>query len=350
MACCCHVSAEAMAVLSASATLAASAQLSGPVPEMPPNLKAVLALTTAHAPSRADQALLPHLPKLSMLVTTAIKLNPILLQVSALLALGPFDFSDMVKLSAQLDVMAASLNGYITPHLKATLKMDLTALFKIAAMANAVLTLKQAGLDPFSADFNSAVSLLASRPVLPVLPLPPTLPDLQIIAALPDILTMCDRLKVPLSDPSAAAMINAKLSAIATLVPPRLSLKIPALLTLAATASAVAAITEAFGGGGSLAAGQAAMFGRISLAMKAVAALPPLPVIDLGNLEGLPGVDKVILGAQIAEKGFLPRKILALRPPNLKAAAFLSASIAIQAALSDATNTPPLSFCTKCIM
>lgn len=335
MACCCHIDTNFMASLSASA------QVQVEPPKVPVNLSALVALCLAQDSARADQRLLPLLPTLP---TAEFKIDPKLAQISALLALGPFDFSDPIRLNAQMNAMAGSLNTYITPSLKASLKVDVSALMKLAAVANAMLTIKAAGLDPFSAHFSNAVNTLASRPLPLILPPPPSLPNLKVLAALPDILKMTEVLKVPLSDPAAASIISAKLSAIASITPPTLSVKISALLTLAAVANAVAMVTAAFG---------ASAFGpsgasRISFALKAVAGLPPLPAIDLSDVDLLPPMDSVVLGSQIAGKGFMTAAITGLKPPSIKASAFISASVAMQAALSGAVNVPPLSFCTNC--
>ncbi len=342
MACCCHVETKAMAALSASARIAVP-----PPPPMPVNMSALLALCAAQNPDRADQRLLPLLPSLP---TIAFKIDPKLAQVSALLALGPFDFSNPLRLTAQMNVMAASLNGYITPNLQAALKLDISALLELSVVASAILTLKTAGLDPFAADFSAAAGALACRPVLPVLPAtmptPPSLANLKALATLPAILKMSEGLKVPLSDPAAASLISAKLNAIASITPPGLTVKISALLKMAAVANAIATITAALGPSALSASGAS----RINFAMKAVAALPPLPKIDLTPLDALPPVADVISGGQIAGSGLIRAEIAGLKPPDIKASAFLSASTAMQAALSGAVNTPPLAFCSNCNM
>jgi len=120
--------------------------------------------------------------------------------------------------------------------------------------------------------------------------------------------------------------------------------KISALLTLAAVANAVATITAAFGASALSPSGAS----RISFALKAVAALPPLPVIDLSDVELLPPIDSIVLGSQIAGQGFITAAITGLKPPSIQASAFISASVAMQAALSGVVNVPPLSFCTNC--
>jgi hypothetical protein len=336
-----------MAALSASARIPVP-----PLPPIPANMSALLALCAAQDPARADQRLLPLLPNLP---TVDFKIDPKLAQVSALLALGPFDFSNPLRLSAQINVMATSLNQYVAPNLQAALKLDISALLELSVVAKAIVTLKSAGLDPFSANFSAGVSALVHRPVLPVLPsaLPnsPNLPNLKALAALPAILKMSEGLKVPLSDPAAASIISAKLSAIASITPPGLTVKITALLKMAAVANAIATINAALGPAALGPAGLSASgVSSISFAIKAVGALPPLPKIDLPPLEALPPVEDVILGSQIAGSGFITAEIAGLKPPEIKAAGFISASTAMQAALSAAVNAPPLAFCSNCNM
>ena len=341
-ACCCHVQPNAMASLSAMAKISV-------VPPTIPLQLTALASVCAGQPGPAGRndlnlaALLPRLPKVNL------KINGQLAQLAAKLTIGPFAVSESVKLAAQMQVMAGSLNNYVAPSLKASLKADVSALMKLSVTAKLVAQIKLAGLDPLAPGFNAAVSAMLQMPPPPkiILPPPAHLPNITVLATLPTLVKMAAALHVPLSDPAAASMISAKLNAMAALKPPTLSVKMSVMLKLAAVVSAVATITETFGADAFSPAGMA----RISLTLKAVAGLPfKIPNIDLSALDVLPHVDDVVMGESIAGQSLITASFAGLKPPKIQVSAFLSASIAMQAALSGAVKTPPLSFCTNCNM
>ncbi len=340
-ACCCNVSPSAMASMSAMA------QVKIAPPVVPLQLTA-LASICAGQPGPAGRndlnlaALLPRLPKVNM------KINGQLAQLAAKLTIGPFAIADPIKLAAQAQIMANSLNGSVAPMLQASMKADISAIMKLAVVAKLMAQLKIAGLDPLAPGFAASAMAMLQMPAPPkvILPPPAHLPNITLLATLPTLVKLSAALNIPLGDPAAASMISAKLSAMASIKPPTLSVKLSVLLKMAAVVSAVATITETFGADAFSPAGMM----RVSLMVKAVAALPPFPAIDLSALDVLPKVDDVIMGADIASKSMISASVAGLKPPSIPITATLSASIAMQAALSGAVKIPPLAFCTNCGM
>ncbi len=270
-----------------------------------------------------------------------------LAQVSAMLALGPYSFGDPVRLQAELQVMANSLNSYVAPSLSAVLKMDISAIMQLSLVAKLMAQIGAAGLDPLAADFSAKATALVQTP-LPsarVQITPPQAANLKLIAGLPALVKMSETLNVPLGDPAAGAMLMAKFSALASVSPPTLSLKLSAMLKVAAVVSAVASITETLGADAFTPAGQL----RISMMLKAVANLSvPVPRVSIDAT--LPPLEDVLLGEKIAGSSFIHASVSGLKPPAIPISGFVSASTAMQAALSAAVNVPPVSFCTNCGM
>ncbi|NOR62068.1 MAG: hypothetical protein GQ535_06190 [Rhodobacteraceae bacterium] len=85
--------------------------------------------------------------------------------------------------------------------------------------------------------------------------------------------------------------------------------------------------------------------------MKVVAGLPfAIPKIDLSEVDILPNIDDVIMGEKVANKGMLSASFAGFKPPTIAISAFISASVARQAALSGTVAIPPLAFCSNCNM
>ncbi len=338
MPCCCHVSANAMASLSASA------QIKLQPPAISAKLTALAELCAAMNPERNDIKLALVAPRLP---NVTIAVGGPLAQISAVLSMGSFSFGDPVRLQAELQVMANSLNNYVAPSLSASLKMDVSAIMKLALVAKLMAQIGAAGLDPLSADFTARATALVNTPLpsVSVSLTPPQIGNLKLMAGLPALVKMAETLNVPLGDPAAGAMLMARFSALASITPPTLSLKISAMLKVAAVVNAIATITETLGADALTPAGQL----RISMMLKAVANLGlPIPPVTLEA--GLPPIDDVLLGEQIAGSSFIHASISGLKPPSLPISAFVSASVAMQAALSGAVKVPPLAFCTNCGM
>lgn len=344
-ACCCHIQSNAMMSLSASA------QMKITPPAISAKLKALAALSVGNDPERADLKLALIAPRLPN-VTVAVG-GP-LAQVSAMLAMpGPFSFGDPVKLAAELQVMANSLNSHVAPGLKASLNIDIAAVMQLAATARLMMTLKAQGLDPLEADFSAQVgAMVAARSTMPTVGFaltPPQLANIKLIAGLPPLINACAALGIPLGDPAAAGMLSAKLGALASLTPPTLSLSASAALKVAAVVNAVATIIAAFGADAFTPAGQS----RISFMAQAVASLNvaiPMPPLDLGKIEPLPPFDDVVMGEQIAGSSAINVALFGVKPPVISISATVSVMVALQAALSAAVAIPPLAFCTNCNM
>ncbi|NOR62067.1 MAG: hypothetical protein GQ535_06185 [Rhodobacteraceae bacterium] len=213
------------------------AKISIQPPVIPFQLTALASLCAAQpapdAGGRTDlnlAALMPHLPQVNM------KINGQMAQLATKLTIGPFAFGeaigDTVKLESQMQVMANSINSYVTPSLAAALKVDISAMMKLAVAAKLVLQLKAAGLDPLSVNFAASVGAMMSRPALPqiVLPPPAHLPNIKILATLPTLVKAAIALNIPLdanTTPAAVtSMLSAKLSVMAAIKPPTLSIKI----------------------------------------------------------------------------------------------------------------------------
>lgn len=338
MPCCCHVSANAMASLSATANIKIQP------PAISAKLTALAELCAGLDPERGDIKLALIAPRLP---NVTIAVGGPLAQISAMLALGPFSFGDPLKLEAELQVMANSLNNYVAPSLSASLKMDVSAIMKLALVAKLMAQLGAAGLDPLAADFTARATALihTPQPSVNVTLTPPQIGNLKLLAGLPALVKMAETLNVPLGDPAAGAMLMARFSALASISPPTLSLKISAMLKVAAVVNAIATITETLGADAFTPAGQL----RISMMLKAVANLGlPIPPVKVDAT--LPPLDDVVLGEQIAGNSFIHASISGLKPPTIPISAFVSASVAMQAALAVAVKTPPLSFCTNCGM
>lgn len=336
MPCCCHVSANAMAALSATA------QIKIQPPAISAKLTALADVCAGLDPERGDIKLALIAPRLP---NVTIAVGGPLAQISAVLALGSFSFGDPVKLEAELQVMANSLNSYVAPSLSAALKMDVSAIMKLALVAKLIAQLGAAGLDPLSADFTARATALihTPQPSVNVTLAAPQVGNLKLLAGLPALVKMAETLNVPLGDPAAGAMLMARFSALAAIRPPTLSLKISAMLKVAAVVNAIATITETLGADAFTPAGQL----RISMMHKAVANLAvPIPPVDVNA--SLPPFEDVILGEQIAGNSFIHASISGLKPPSLPISAFVSASVAMQAALSGAVKAPPLEYCTNC--
>ena len=335
------------------ATLRASACVAIKPPVISAKLTAAAALVVGLNPERNDI-------KLGQFVANAtlprvVMPSAPLMQLSAMLALAPgvFTLDNIPKLQAELQVAANSLNGAVTPGMKAALQMNLAPLMKLSIAARLMLTLKAAGIDPMAENFNAKMAETVARMgqiVPPKLALiKPKLPALASLAALPQLLKMTEVMKIPIGDPMGAQAALARLNLIAKLTPPKLAMSLSATLKIAAIVSALEAIVAAFGADAMTPAGQA----RISFMMSAFAKLSmaiPLPPIDIGKIDLLPKLENVILGEQIAGSSFMAMGITGLKPPKLTIMPMLSATIAMRASLAAAIKVPPLTFCTNCGM
>ena len=343
-ACCCHIPPAAMM------KLAASAQFKMPMPVISAKLTALAALTVSTDVERADlkiALIAPRLPKITMAVSGPM------LQISAMLKLGNFSFTDPIKLAAEMAVMANSLNSSVTPGMSAALKMNIAPLMQLSLVAKLMVQLKVAGMDPLSANFAAQAGAFAvKKSFLPKVGFAlsaPQLKNIKLLVALPLLVQACEALKIDIGDPAAAAKFSAKLSAMASLSPPALSLKISLMLKIAAIVAAVDAIVLAFGADAFSPAGMA----RISMMLKVVASLNialPIPPIDLGKLAALPPFEDIKMGETIAGSNKMNLALMGLKPPAIPISAFISMSVALKASLGAAVKVPPLAFCTNCGM
>jgi hypothetical protein len=277
-----------------------------------------------------------------------------LMQLAATLKVvaGTYNLMDPIKLSEQLAVSAGSVAKLPPATFTAVAKLDMAAMIKLAAVARLIIQLKLDGLDPLKADFseqvmaraNAAASYANAQAALT----PPMRMKLQLAAGLPTLIKACETLNVPLGDPSAVApMLQARLSALAKVVPPTFPVSLKLVLKAAAVMEAMATISEAFGPAALSPATASTFMAKLTATLSASAAAninvklipPPIPI---------PPIEDIKLGEKITGSSFMRLNATGLTPPKINILPPISAMIALKATLGLATGMKPMALCTVC--
>ncbi|MEM8740473.1 MAG: hypothetical protein AAGE13_03160 [Pseudomonadota bacterium] len=312
-------------------------------PKIPIQMKLTLAAGIAMEAERADIRLATgfetmHLP--------SVKLGSKLFSIAAGLNIagGVFTLDDIPMLELQMNEAAASFQRNVWPRLSFLTSINPMPVINLAMIARLSLALEALKIDPMNP---TGMTPPASPPahILALRLSPPKLAAMKLVAGLPPLFKIAEKMNIPLGDPVGPTALANRLSLLSGLAPPKLTVSWPLMLKLALVLESLAKIKEAFGVDAMTPAGQT----RIAMMLKGwmKLALPiPMPAIALmEKLDLLPPVPDIKAGTELANHPALAA-MARFSPPKLAILPFLNVMVALKAALD--LELPVFDQCAAC--
>ena len=251
---------------------------------------------------------------------------------------GLFTLDDLPTLQMQMRQAAFTINSHVIPNTQMLLNVRMPPLLQLALIAKLKLS-----IDPivFSAMMNGQGQTAQHSIRTGMALTPPKISMLQMVAGIPPLLGLAEKLNIPVGDPGGASMMAAKLQGMASLTPPTLSIAWPKLLRLAIMLDAIGTIQAAFGENALTPVGLRGIAATLNTLMRVPL---PNPMPDLGlaaQLADLPKLESVRYGAA----GVKNAMGLAVRPPRIGIVPFLNLVMALRLSLNDLLGLDPINYC-----